>query len=76
MMAFTRNDGSIALEQQFGAVRQLYQMGQATRTLLAGDLTPLADKPLLHPVLGEEKGFKAAPLVPQIRESFRPDSLP
>ncbi|MCS3455689.1 putative sulfatase [Aeromonas sp. BIGb0405] len=76
MMAFTRDDGSIELERQFGAVRQLYQMGQETRALLAGDLTPLADKPLLHPVLGEEKGFKAAPLVPQIRESFRPDSLP
>ncbi|MFM4649108.1 LTA synthase family protein [Aeromonas bivalvium] len=76
MMAFTRNDGSLDLARQFGAVRQLYQMGQATRALLAGDLTPLSDGPLLHPVLGQEKGFDVSPLVPQIRESFRPETLP
>lgn len=76
MMAFTRDDGSLSLEQQFGPVRQLYQMGQATRALLAGDLTPIPDLPLLHPVLGEEKGFDPSPLVPQIRASFRADALP
>ncbi|WP_404840470.1 LTA synthase family protein [Aeromonas media] len=76
MMAFTRNDGVITLERQFAPVRQLYQMGQATRALLAGDLTPIEDKPVLHPVLGEEKGFDPSPLVPQIRASFRADALP
>ncbi|WP_429145365.1 LTA synthase family protein [Aeromonas rivipollensis] len=76
MMAFTRNDGAITLERQFAPVRQLYQMGQATRALLAGDLTPIEDKPVLHPVLGEEKGFDPSPLVPQIRASFRADALP
>ncbi|MGE6139171.1 LTA synthase family protein [Aeromonas rivipollensis] len=76
MMAFTRNDGAITLERQFAPVRQLYQMGQATRALLAGDLTPIEDKPVLHPVLGEEKGFDPSPLVPQIRASFRADVLP
>ena len=76
MMAFTRNDGAIALDRQFAPVRQLYQMGQATRALLAGDLTPIEDRPLLHPVLGEEKGFDPSPLVPQIRASFRADALP
>lgn len=76
MMAFTRNDGAIALDRQFAPVRQLYQMGQATRALLAGDLAPIEDKPLLHPVLGEEKGFDPSPLVPQIRASFRADALP
>ncbi|WP_429101041.1 LTA synthase family protein [Aeromonas rivipollensis] len=76
MMAFTRNDGTLALERQFAPVRQLYQMGQATRALLAGDLTPIEDKPVLHPVLGEEKGFDPSPLVPQIRASFRADALP
>lgn len=76
MMAFTRNDGAITLERQFAPVRQLYQMGQATRALLAGDLTPIEDKPMLHPVLGEEKGFDPSPLVPQIRASFRADALP
>lgn len=76
MMAFTRDDGSLSLERQFGPVRQLYQMGQATRQLLAGDLTPIPDLPLLHPVLGEEKGFDPSPLVPQLRASFRADALP
>lgn len=76
MMAFTRNDGAITLERQFAPVRQLYQMGQATRALLAGDFTPIEDKPVLHPVLGEEKGFDPSPLVPQIRASFRADALP
>ncbi|WP_394293321.1 LTA synthase family protein [Aeromonas rivipollensis] len=76
MMAFTRNDGAITLERQFAPVRQLYQMGQATRALLAGDLTPIEDKPVLHPVLGEEKGFDPSSLVPQIRASFRADALP
>ncbi|WP_429165014.1 LTA synthase family protein [Aeromonas rivipollensis] len=76
MMAFTRNDGTLALDRQFAPVRQLYQMGQATRALLAGDLTPIEDKPVLHPVLGEEKGFDPSPLVPQIRASFRADALP
>ncbi|MFM4847762.1 LTA synthase family protein [Aeromonas rivipollensis] len=76
MMAFTRNDGAITLDRQFAPVRQLYQMGQATRALLAGDLTPIEDKPVLHPVLGEEKGFDPSPLVPQIRVSFRADALP
>lgn len=76
MMAFTRNDGAITLDRQFAPVRQLYQMGQATRALLAGDLTPIEDKPVLHPVLGEEKGFDPSPLVPQIRASFRADVLP
>ncbi|AHE49100.1 hypothetical protein AH4AK4_1642 [Aeromonas hydrophila 4AK4] len=76
MMAFTRNDGAITLERQFAPVRQLYHMGQATRALLAGDLTPIEDKPVLHPVLGEEKGFDPSPLVPQIRASFRADALP
>ncbi|MFM5557321.1 LTA synthase family protein [Aeromonas rivipollensis] len=76
MMAFTRNDGAITLDRQFAPVRQLYQMGQATRALLAGDLTPIEDKPVLHPVLGEEKGFDPSPLVPQIRASFRADALP
>lgn len=76
MMAFTRDDGSLSLERQFGPVRQLYQMGQATRALLAGDLTPIPDLPLLHPVLGEEKGFDPSPLVPQLRASFRADALP
>ncbi|MFG0762672.1 LTA synthase family protein [Aeromonas media] len=76
MMAFTRNDGTLALDRQFAPVRQLYQMGQATRALLAGDLTPIEDKPVLHPVLGEEKGFDPSPLVPQIRASFRADVLP
>lgn len=76
MMAFTRNDGGISLAQQFAPVRQLYQMGQATRQLLAGDVTPIPELALLHPVLGEEKGFDVSPLVPQIRASFRPDALP
>ncbi|MGY3960455.1 LTA synthase family protein [Aeromonas popoffii] len=76
MMAFTRNDGGISLAQQFAPVRQLYQMGQATRQLLAGDLTPIPELALLHPVLGEEKGFDPSSLVPQIRASFRPDALP
>ncbi|QSE73302.1 LTA synthase family protein [Aeromonas media] len=76
MMAFTRSGGAITLERQFAPVRQLYQMGQATRALLAGDLTPIEDKPVLHPVLGEEKGFDPSPLVPQIRASFRADALP
>ena len=76
MMAFTRNDGAITLDRQFAPVRQLYQMGQATRALLAGDLAPIEDRPLLHPVLGEEKGFDPSPLVPQIRASFRADALP
>ncbi|AVP94602.1 LTA synthase family protein [Aeromonas rivipollensis] len=76
MMAFTRNDGAITLDRQFAPVRQLYQMGQATRALLAGDLTPIEDKPVLHPVQGEEKGFDPSPLVPQIRASFRADALP
>lgn len=76
MMAFTRDDGALSLERQFAPVRQLYQMGQATRQLLAGDLTPIPDLPLLHPVLGEEKGFDVSPLVPQIRASFRANALP
>ncbi|MGY3858805.1 LTA synthase family protein [Aeromonas intestinalis] len=76
MMAFTRSDSGIALERQFAPVRQLYQMGQATRALLAGDLAPIPDLPLLHPVLGEEKGFDPSPLVPQIRASFKADALP
>ncbi|MEG0175074.1 MAG: LTA synthase family protein [Aeromonas sp.] len=76
MMAFTRSDGGIELERQFAPVRQLYQMGQATRQLLAGDLTPIPEVALLHPVLGEEKGFDPSPLVPQIRASFRADALP
>ncbi|GAB5992439.1 LTA synthase family protein [Aeromonas enteropelogenes] len=76
MMAFARADDPLSLAQQFAPVRQLYQMGQATRQLLAGDTTPIADRPLLHPVLGEEKGFEVSPLVPQIRASFRPDALP
>ncbi|HHQ4651876.1 TPA: LTA synthase family protein [Aeromonas hydrophila] len=76
MMAFARADDSLNLATQFAPVRQLYQMGQATRQLLAGDMTPIPDLALLHPVLGEEKGFDVAPLVPQIRASFRPDALP
>lgn len=76
MMAFTRDDGSLSLARQFDPVRQLYQMGQATRQLLAGDLTPIPELALLHPVLGEEKGFDPSPLVPQIRASFRADALP
>jgi hypothetical protein len=76
MMAFARDDGALNLATQFAPVRQLYQMGQATRQLLAGDLTPIPDLALLHPVLGEEKGFDVSPLVPQIRASFRPDALP
>ncbi|MFM5842118.1 LTA synthase family protein [Aeromonas sanarellii] len=76
MMAFTRADEGLDLARQFAPVRQLYQMGQATRQLLAGDFTPIEDKPLLHPVLGEEKGFDPSPLVPQIRASFRADALP
>lgn len=76
MMAFTRADEGLDLAHQFAPVRQLYQMGQATRALLAGDFTPIEDKPLLHPVLGEEKGFDPSPLVPQIRASFRADALP
>lgn len=76
MMAFTRADDPLNLATQFTPVRQLYQMGQATRALLAGDLAPIEDKPLLHPVLGEEKGFDPSPLVPQIRASFRADALP
>lgn len=76
MMAFTRADDPLNLATQFAPVRQLYQMGQATRALLAGDLAPIEDKPLLHPVLGEEKGFDPSPLVPQIRASFRADTLP
>ena len=76
MMAFTRADDPLNLATQFAPVRQLYQMGQATRALLAGDLTPIEDKPVLHPVLGEEKGFDPSPLVPQIRASFRADALP
>ncbi|QXW31204.1 LTA synthase family protein [Aeromonas sanarellii] len=76
MMAFTRADEGLDLARQFAPVRQLYQMGQATRALLAGDFTPIEDKPLLHPVLGEEKGFDPSPLVPQIRASFRADALP
>lgn len=76
MMAFTRADDPLNLATQFAPVRQLYQMGQATRALLAGDLAPIEDKPLLHPVLGEEKGFDPSPLVPQIRASFRADALP
>ncbi|QXB53795.1 LTA synthase family protein [Aeromonas sp. FDAARGOS 1415] len=76
MMAFTRADGGLDLARQFAPVRQLYQMGQATRQLLAGDLAPIQDQPLLHPVLGEEKGFDPSPLVPQIRASFRADALP
>lgn len=76
MMAFTRADDPLNLATQFAPVRQLYQMGQATRALLAGDLAPIEDKPLLHPVLGEEKGFNPSPLVPQIRASFRADALP
>ena len=76
MMAFTRADDPLNLATQFAPVRQLYQMGQATRQLLAGDITPIEEKPLLHPVLGEEKGFEPSSLVPQIRASFRPDALP
>ncbi|MEV3827927.1 LTA synthase family protein, partial [Aeromonas allosaccharophila] len=76
MMAFARTDDPLNLATQFAPVRQLYQMGQATRQLLAGDITPIEDKPLLHPVLGEEKGFDPSSLVPQIRASFRPDALP
>ncbi len=76
MMAFTRADDPLNLATQFAPVRQLYQMGQATRQLLAGDITPIEEKPLLHPVLGEEKGFDPSSLVPQIRASFRPDALP
>lgn len=76
MMAFTRADDPLNLATQFAPVRQLYQMGQATRALLAGDLAPIEDRPLLHPVLGEEKGFDPSPLVPQIRASFRADALP
>ncbi|MGN5111736.1 LTA synthase family protein [Aeromonas jandaei] len=76
MMAFTRADDPLNLATQFAPVRQLYQMGQATRQLLTGNLTPISDGPLLHPVLGEEKGFDVSPLVPQIRASFRADALP
>ncbi|WP_457937530.1 LTA synthase family protein [Aeromonas veronii] len=76
MMAFARADDPLNLATQFAPVRQLYQMGQATRQLLAGDITPIEEKPLLHPVLGEEKGFDPSSLVPQIRASFRPDALP
>ncbi|WP_429040170.1 LTA synthase family protein [Aeromonas media] len=76
MMAFIRADDPLNLATQFAPVRQLYQMGQATRALLAGDLAPIEDRPLLHPVLGEEKGFDPSPLVPQIRASFRADALP
>ena len=74
MMAFARADDSLNLATQFAPVRQLYQMGQATRQLLAGDMTPIPDLALLHPVLGEEDSM--SPLVPQIRASFRPDALP
>ncbi|MGL4250457.1 MAG: LTA synthase family protein [Aeromonas sp.] len=76
MMAFARADDPLNLATQFASVRQLYQMGQATRRLLAGDTNPIEAAPVLHPVLGEEKGFNASSLVPQIRASFRPDALP
>ena len=76
MMAFTRTDDSLNLATQFAPVRQLYQMGQATRQLLAGNLTPITDNPLLHPVLGEEKGFDVSPFVQQIRASFKTDAQP
>ncbi|MGL4640924.1 MAG: hypothetical protein ACRCVX_14465, partial [Shewanella sp.] len=76
MMAFARADDPLTLDTQFAPVRQLYQMGQATRQLLAGETIPIETQPVLHPVLGKEKGFDASPLVPQIRASFRPDALP
>ncbi|PJG60768.1 LTA synthase family protein [Aeromonas cavernicola] len=76
IMAFARADDPLELDRQFAPVRQLYQMGQAVRQLLAGDLTPILDGPVLHPVLGQEQGFDVSPLVPQIRASFRPDALP
>ncbi|MGL5030479.1 MAG: LTA synthase family protein [Aeromonas sp.] len=76
MMVFARSDDPINLAQQFAPVRQLYQMGQATRQLLAGDITPILAKPLIHPVLGAEQGFDPSALVPQIRATFRPDTLP
>lgn len=76
MMAFARADDPLTLDTQFAPVRQLYQMGQATRQLLAGETIPIEAQPVLHPVLGKEKGFDASPLVPQIRASFRPDALP
>ncbi|OLF57799.1 sulfatase [Aeromonas veronii] len=71
MMAFTRADDSLDLATQFAPVRQLYQMGQATRQLLAGDLNPISDSPLIHPVLGEEQGFDVSQFIPQIRATFK-----
>lgn len=76
MMVFTRQDDSLDAQQQFGDVRQLYQMGQALRRLLAGNLAQPITQPLLHPVLGEEAGFDPTPLLPQLRATFRPDVLP
>lgn len=76
MMVFTRQDDLLDPASQFGQARQLYQMGQALRSLLAGRSIPAEPSPLLHPALGEEAGFDPTPLLPQIRATFRADALP
>ena len=76
LMIFTREGDALDPVATFGEVRQLYQLGQITRSLLAGKLEDATPEPLLHPVLGEEPGFDPTPLLPQIRATFRSEVLP
>ncbi|MBC8674236.1 hypothetical protein H2136_19450 [Aeromonas hydrophila] len=50
-------------------------MGQATRQLLAGDMTLIPIWPC-STRCWEKRRDSMSPLVPQIRASFRPDALP
>ena len=72
MMAFTRADEGLDLARQFAPVRQLYQMGQATRALLAGTSPHRGQAPA---PCARGGGLRPLPLVPQIRASFRADAL-
>lgn len=75
-MAFSRA-GSGPLQQQYGQVRQLFQVGQVTQTLLGDSQAKIAmPQPLLHPLLGKDPDFDLARYQPAIEATFRADTLP
>lgn len=74
-MAFSRT-GSGPLQQQYSQVRQLFQAGQVTRTLLSDNQATIAmPQPLLHPLLGKDPDFDLASYQQAIRATFRADTL-
>ena len=74
-MAFSRT-GSGPLRQQYGQVRQLFQVGQVTQTLLGDSQAKIAmPQPLLHPLLGKEPTFDPASYQQALEATFRADTF-